>query len=517
MSNIISKKTTGSASNGAKNPIKNNAKASKHTTQRSTSRQEQTDKSSLIRKIGIILAAIQFIASAALVIALKRLNLLQAWQQFLVALILLLLEASVVYFLIIKQTAKRIAQIALIVLSIFISFGTVIGYKYVRQTVSFIENITGAHYETQTYKVIVLKSSQYSELSQLNNQHIGFLSTNPNLENTTKTLSNVISYKEQKFEELGNLLAGIQDYKVSAIVLTDSYLEFLEENNQDFIENSKVIYQFEVRIESEKDEKRVNVATDPFILYISGSDSRIGLNDTARSDVNILAVIQPKTAKILLVSIPRDYYVQLHGTTGTKDKLTHAGIYGTEMSKTTIEDLLGIDINYTLKVGFSTVIKVVDAVGGIDIDSDQAFTAWTNKSCKFEQGTQHVDSACALAFARERYSYTSGDRHRGENQQQVITKLIEKVSNPHYSTKYADILSAAEGSFETSLSYDDITSFARYQLAELKKWEVESISLDGTGAMLPTFSMGSRKLYVMLPNQDTITAAKSKISEYLAK
>jgi LCP family protein required for cell wall assembly len=480
---------------------------------KNVSKKQTKQKTTLI--IPIILAAIQLIASAALFFALKRLNLLQAWQMTLVFLALLGLETLTVYKLIVSKKAKRATKIVVIIASIIITIISTIGFKYVRQTVSFIENITGAHYETQTYKVIVLKSSQYNDIKQLNTQHIGFLSNNPNLENTKNTLKNVIKFKDQNFDELGNLLAGINDFKVSAITLTDSYLEFLEENNNEFIENSKVIYEFEVRVDNEKDVKRVNVATEPFIVYISGSDSRIGLNDTARSDVNILAVVNPKTAKILLVSIPRDYYVQLHGTTGTKDKLTHAGIYGTNMSKTTIEDLIGIKINYTLKVGFSTVISVVDKVGGIEIDSDQAFTAWTNKSCKFIKGVQPVDSACALAFARERYSYATGDRHRGQNQQQVITKLIEKISNPHYLVRWSDILEAAEGSFETNLTYEEITDFARYQLAELKHWKVESISLDGTGAMLPTYSMGRQKLYVMIPTQSTIDTAKRKIAEYL--
>ena len=465
--------------------------------------------------VPFILCSIQLITSIALIIALKRLNLLQLWQLFLVTFVLFALEALNIYKLIISKTARRAVKVTLAIVSIILAIITSFGFRYVNQTVSFIENITGSHNETQTYKVLVLKTARYDNIEQLNQQHIGFLSSNPNIENTKKTLKSKINYKDTDYSELGTLIAGISDYKVSAIVLADSYLEFLEENNQEFIETTKVIYEFEVRIDSEKDIKRVNVATDPFILYISGSDSRIGLNDTARSDVNILAVVNPKQAKILLVSIPRDYYVQLHSTTGIKDKLTHAGIYGTAMSKNTIQDLLGIDINYTLKVGFSTVINVVDAVGGIDIYSDKDFTAWTNNECKFMKGTQHVDSKCALAFSRERYSYETGDRHRGENQQQVITKLVEKFSEPHYLINYPKILSTAEGSFETDLSYDEITDFARYQLAELKSWQVESISLDGTGSMLPTYSMGNQKLYVMIPDQATIDAAKAKITDYL--
>ena len=498
----------------SKNISKKQNQARKKLRKESKTEQNGSNKALIIP---VILAAVQLIFCAALIIALKRLNLLQSWQLILTAIILLALEALTIYKLIISKNAKKVTKIIIVILSIVISLCAVTGYKYVRQTVSFIENITGAHYETQTYKVLVLKSSQYNDIKQLNTQHIGFLSQNPNLKNTKKTLKSTISYKDQNFDELGSLIAGINDFKVSAIVLTDSYLEFLEENENDFIENSKVIFQFEVRVDSEKDIKRVNVATEPFVLYISGSDSRIGLNDTARSDVNILAVVNPTKAKVLLVSIPRDYYVQLHGTTGTKDKLTHAGLYGTDMSKNTIADLLNIDINYTLKVGFSTVINVVDKVGGIDIDSDQEFTPHTNKSCHFVKGTQHVDSTCALAFARERYAYASGDRHRGQNQQQVITKLIEKISDPHYLVRWADIMKAAEGSFETSLTYDEITDFARYQLAELKHWQVESISLDGSGAMLPTYSMGRQKLYVMLPYQWTIDNAKTKITEYLKK
>ena len=258
--------------------------------------------------------------------------------------------------------------------------------------------------------------------------------------------------------------------------------------------------------------KPVNVTTEPFILYISGSDSRGAITETARSDVNILAVVNPKDFKILLVSIPRDYYVQLHGTTGTKDKLTHAGIYGIDMSKTTIEDLLDIKINYTIKVGFTTLTKVVDAVDGIDIYSD---TAFKRGNCTFVQGNQHLNSECALLYARERYSYSSGDRHRGQNQQQIITALIAKISDPHYLVRYSKILESAQDSFESSLSFDEITSFARYQLSELRAWKVESISLDGTGAMMPTYSMGAQLLYVMQPNVNTITNAQKKINDYL--
>lgn len=266
----------------------------------------------------------------------------------------------------------------------------------------------------------------------------------------------------------------------------------------------------------EKPEEKINFGSTPIVVYISGSDSRVDVHDNnARSDVNIVAVVNPTTSKILLVSIPRDYYVQLHGTTGLRDKLTHAGIYGIDMSKTTIEDLLNVKIDKTVKVGFDALETVVDALGGIDIYSDQDLSL-KNGTCKFTGGTtQHVNGACALRFSRERYSYATGDRHRGQNQQQVISKILEKATTPAYILKLPEILRAADGLFETSFTYDEIIDIIKYQIFANPKWAVDSISLDGTGAMLPTYSIPGQNLYVMLPDDTTVNTAKNKISEYL--
>ncbi len=475
---------------------------------------EEQKPASTARCVAIIACATQLISSILLFVALRRLNLLQTWQLVIAALIVLTLQ----FFnskLALKQKRHRAGYIASTIIAILLSCCYLCGYHYARHTTDFIQGITGVHYETQTYSVRVLKTSGFNEISQLRNQHVGFMSTNPNLEDTKSNLKAAVNYKAQDFDNLGTMVSSIYAFETAAIVLNDSYTQYIEETDSEFVNDSKVIYTFEVRKISDDEPVRVDVANKPFIVYLSGSDSRGTISDVARSDVNIVMIINPQTGKILLVNIPRDYYVQLHGTTGLRDKLTHAGIYGVNKSKTTIEDLLGIEVNYTVKVGFNTVIKVVDAIGGIDIYSDKEFTAFTNKTCHFKYGTQHVDSTCALAFSRERYAYASGDRHRGENQQAVITAIINKLSDPKYMLKYTDILNAAEGSFETNLSYDEITGFAKQQLSELKHWEVESIALDGTGASMPTYSMGSQRLYVMVPNQTTIDAAKAKIAEYL--
>ena len=258
-----------------------------------------------------------------------------------------------------------------------------------------------------------------------------------------------------------------------------------------------------------------NNTKKPYIVYISGTDSRTSVKAISRSDVNIVMVIDPNKHKILMVSIPRDCYVQLHGTTGIKDKLTHAGVYGIDKSINTIEDLLDIDINEYIKVSFATVIKSVDLLDGIDIYSDKSFIPWTNRNCYIKEGTQHLDGTCALAFARERKTYERGDRHRGENQEQVLSKIIEKMTNPKYLTRYNEILKQTEDSFQTNISYDKITNAVKDELSTLAKWDIETYNLDGYGAMLPTYSMGSMNLWVMIPDEQTIITAKNKINEYL--
>ena len=308
---------------------------------------------------------------------------------------------------------------------------------------------------------------------------------------------------------------------VNAIALETDRLEIVKEES-DVLDNTRIIGTFEIELIGEGagvSEKKLT--EEPFIIYISGSDSRDGIKATARTDVNIVTVVNPKQNKILLLSIPRDTYVQLRGTSGLRDKLSHSGLYGINMSKATIEDFLGIEIDHTLKVSFETVVEVVDELDGIDIYSDKVMhlraTKDDKKHCDYIIGTQHVDGDCALRFARERKSYNRGDRRRGENQQQVLTRIINKLSDSKdYLLKLPSILDIAADSFETSLSRDDITAFINMQLEKSIKWEIESIGLDGDGLMEPTYSVGpDEPLYVMVPFEESMQNAKDKINEYL--
>jgi len=355
----------------------------------------------------------------------------------------------------------------------------------------------------------------------LKNKSVGFLKTDPKAVNAEQYLQNVVKVEADFYDDIDMMLDVLKNRITDAITLETDRLEMLKEESEEMIKNTKVIYTFEIELEGEDVEVSTKeITTEPFVVYISGSDSRTGIQTTARSDVNIVAVVNPGEGKILLVSIPRDTYVQLHSTTGIKDKLTHAGVYGINMSKTTIEDFLGIDIDYTAKVSFDTVVKVVDQLDGVEINSDKEMTLGVegkDKKCTYTVGVQKVEGDCALRFARERKSYERGDRHRGENQMEVITAIVNKLSgSKNYLLKLPSILDIAADSFETSLERDDITSFIRMQLNDGKKWEVESISIDGAGSMQGTYSMGAnRPLYVMLAYPESVEAAQAKIHEYL--
>ncbi len=300
---------------------------------------------------------------------------------------------------------------------------------------------------------------------------------------------------------------------IFALRYTDSINSFLDKVS--FVGGEDIAY------------NEFDITKDPFILYISGSDSHTGVDDPdARSDVNILAVVNPVKRKILLVSIPRDTYVQLHGTTGLKDKLTHAGLNNnTELSKATLEDFLGMKISHVLKVSFETVVNVVDQLDGIEIYSDTAMHLGAEskknpgKFCDYIEGVQEVDGECALRFARERKTYLRGDKHRGENQQEVLTGIINKAfSSNNYLLRLPEILDIVGDSFTTSFTRDEITGFMRAELNAGKKWQIESIGLDGTGDMLPTYTYGEKMpLWVMIPDEASLEQVISKITENLAK
>lgn len=412
-------------------------------------------------------------------------------------------------------TRKNIvAYIIGIILAIIFSSVYTAASNYINTANNAINKVVSNKVTSVNYYVLVKKDSNINKINDLTNKKIGYMKDNNSIK-LTMLLNKKIKCDAVMYEDYNKILSDFAND--TPIILNSAYVEALGDEIKTFSDTYKVIYTFTVEEDVDTTDEYKDITSEPILVYLSGIDTYGEISTRSRSDVNILIAINPKTHKILLVNTPRDYYVQLHGTTGLKDKLTHAGIYGIEKSLTTMEDLYNTDINKYIRVNFNTLIKIVDKIGGIDINSDTSFTAHTNRNVIVTQGINHFNGEQALAYSRERYAYASGDRHRGENQQQVITAIINKITNTKtLINNYEDILNTLSNSFETDFTNNEIKTFAKMQLDKKITWDIKSISVDGTGASNYTYSMGTKNLlYVMVPDQNTVNNAKEQISQIL--
>ena len=261
------------------------------------------------------------------------------------------------------------------------------------------------------------------------------------------------------------------------------------------------------------------ITKEPFVVYLSGVDNRGELTEKARSDVNILAVVKPTTKRVALINTPRDYYVDLAGT-DSKDKLTHAGLYGVETSMATLGNLYGIHVDHYIRINFAGFISIIDAVGGVDVYSDQAFTSVGSPGyydpTTFAEGWNHLDGKSALAFARERHAFASGDIQRGINQMKVIDAMADKLKSPTVLMSFSKLMDAVSDCFVTSLSQEQISALVRMQLGDLANWDIESCSVTGSsGKSSQCYSAKGQSLYVMKPDESSVSKAKELIASVL--
>lgn len=369
---------------------------------------------------------------------------------------------------------------------------------------SFIRDIQPSGYTTETYSIIA-KKDRHIKLKTAKSS--GLIGSDQHLEKVKAGLATKTAATPRLQGNTTALMQSLESNKTDTATLSSAYMKLVEDNYSQYYANIEVLATFTIRIENDASLAGVDVS-QPFTMYISGIDTYGDISSVARSDVNMLAVVNPTNHQMLLVNTPRDYYLQLHGTTGQRDKLTHAGIYGIDKSRQTLEDLYDTKIDYYARVNFSSLEKLVDTLGGVMVHSEQSFKS-------FQRGANQLDGRRALEFSRERYSFEEGDRQRGKNQQLVIEAIISKLSEPSSALKYQSVINALQGSLQTNMGPAAIKQLANQQLNDMGKWQVESISVDGTGKMASTYSMGALPLYVMEPDQQTVDDAKSSIRQYL--
>ena len=470
-------------------------------------RRKKKKKRSFFQKFFSLVIIILSILLIADIIILNVLDFIHLW--FVMAIILVL---GMIVLFILKRGRKLGYLISIIysAILIFIVFNA-------SKTVAFLNDLD-LNYKTYNYSVIVLKKSDYKKLGDIRGKKLGFYDDG-SVEND-KAMDKVnkkVSIEKLGYEDTHQMAVDLIDGKVDAILIENSYLDIYNESiNKDgvpFSEMVRKIYGFVVFTKTYDISKDINVTKEPFNIYVSGIDTYGEISSVSRSDVNMVVTVNPTTKQILFTSIPRDYYVKLHGRSGYRDKLTHAGLYGVDMSIQTIEDLLDIDINYYVKVNFSSVVKIVDALGGVDVYSDKEFTSIDN--FHYNKGYNSVNGEQALSFARERKSFAGGDRQRILNQQALLSAIFNKVTNKSIITKYSKLLDSISGSFVTNMKMSRLTSLIRLQVEKNYSWGLISNSLAGEDSSNYTYSASSVKSYVMLPIDDSVSYAHKLITDMM--
>ena len=391
-------------------------------------------------------------------------------------------------------------------------FIMIVAIIYELNTIDFLKKIGKNEYKTLNYHVMVLNDSKINKLSDINGKKITLVDEYS--EDVIRILSKDVNFKYEKVVLYTDLSDKLIKKQAEIIIIEDSVFRILEDENPDFISNSKTIYNFTVDIKQKEVKKSVNITKKPFNVFISGIDTYGNINSVSRSDVNLIATINPENHTIILTSIPRDYYVKLYDK-NEYDKLTHAGIYGIDTSIKTIEDFMNIKINYYVKVNFTSLVKVVDELGGIDVDSKFAFTS--QDGFTYKKGINHLNGKEALSFSRERKALPRGDKSRGENHHAVLTAIINKSLTKSVLTKYSSLIKSLKPSLVTNFTNSEITDFIKMQLDKNIKWKITYLNLDGTDGYEYTYSYTKNKLYVMIPDQSSIDSASMTINENFKK
>lgn len=370
---------------------------------------------------------------------------------------------------------------------------------------------------TDTVSVYVLKEDPAQDMLDAKD-YLFALTENQDYENTKKAVAEIgvqvsQEIRTQSFENMFEMIDALYDGTVDAMILNAAYVDLIEsrEEYESFSEKTRTLFDHETEtvVTESSQTLEKDITRDSFVIYISGSDTRsTGLNGNTRSDVNILAVVNPTTKQVLLINTPRDYYVDITASPGAKDKLTHCGVYGIDCSMQTLSDLYDEHVDYYVKINFTGFETLIDAIGGITIESEKSFTTYKD-NYYISKGTNQLDGKVALSYVRERRAFADGDNARGRHQMQMIEAIIKKVSSgTTILTNYSAILSSMEGMFTTNMTQEEIAALVRMQLSDGAGWNVKSFAVNGKGSKQHVYSMPGKRTYVTLPDETTVSYAK---------
>ena len=492
------------------------------------SRQEKK-KSIGFMIFAILLSVILVVFTGGLIYQIFKLQILP--DNILIPIILVLILLTMIFVLLINfSTHGLVSKILCSLMVVVLSAVYGLGNYYLYSTNTTLETVTDQENKAKnTVSVVALNSSGLEDVNSLEGSKLGVLKTIGN-EATKKSLTdlkkNNVTYTNKTYDNMLGMLKALYDGEVDAIVLNEAYRSNVcdLEDYTNFNNDTKVIHKTVYYTKENSSSLAVSdITSKPFNILISGNDSFGSLDENARSDVDMLVTINPVTSTILLTSIPRDSYVKevcndYACNYGAYDKLTHTGIYGVDTTKDTIENMLDIDINYVYRVNFTSMIDIVDALGGVDVTVPEGMAVskfYTNSNLEgVHEGENRLDGKRALAYSRERKAYLDGDLQRARNQQQVLQAMFKKATSPEIIKNYTSLLKALVGAFDTNMTTQEITSFIKYQIQAKPSWKFEQFVLKGDNDLRTSAELGSEVSVVILYDS-YINIAHDKIQAVL--
>lgn len=485
--------------------------------------------------LSVIILFLQLVAEAFATVMVLKLNLLPTkyLAAMLAMLILLLALTAGLLLLKGKNSISVTRRIIGWVLAAFIICGCLFVTKVVSDTYRTLNSVTKPGESTSIMEMYLLVRADdpaktytdtadyaYGIIADYDEDH-----TQQAIALVEKNVGKSLSVTQ--FERIADLADAILNDQVDAVFINGAAVALLTEDEayEDFLEKVRILYAIPLN-QLETTEPSTEPSTEPpvtdktvtnspFIVYLSGSDTRSKKLRTSRSDVNIIVVVNPVTKQILLLNTPRDYWVPNPVGKGKRDKLTHCGLYGPECSMEALGDLYDLEVDYYAQINFKGFETLVDAVGGVTVNADHAFT--TDGGYKIKKGTNHLNGEEALSFARERHHVNGGDNGRGKNQMKVISAIIDKMTTgTTIISKYSAILKSLEGMFKTSVSMDDISLLVKMQLEDMASWNIQSYAVTGKGGSEKNYSSPGHKAYVMYPDEKAVDHAASLVDKVLA-
>lgn len=382
------------------------------------------------------------------------------------------------------------------------------GSYYIGKVGNAFETVTGGSYKIDSMAVAVLKDDLAESIEDAKDYTfaVQYAIGEADIEEVVEAINTELGKEIDlvEYDSIKEQAEALHEGRVDAIIYNEGYTSLLEEAFEDQQNDIKIIYKYEIqkKLEFEESVEELEIEKNSFSVYISGIDVYGPISTNSRSDVNIIVTVNPDTHQILLTTTPRDYYVTIPGVShGSKDKLTHAGIYGVDASMATLENLYKTDIPFYVRVNFTSVISIVNQLGGIDVYSEYSFA---NEDVVVRKGMNHFNGKQALAFARERYQLPGGDNQRGKNQQAVIVAIIKKMISPQMLTNASGLIESVSGNVQTNMSMAQIQELVKKQLNEGGAWKIYSVAATGTGSSNYTYSIPGMTSYVMIPDQSSV-------------